>query len=95
MCSCKIYYSISKNPIMTRAIVHIGTHDHPVADGECREAMDLIRDQILTEVAQTPNAKSSTIGLVVGRELLLKGLLDEENNGQKLTECELALVFDK
>jgi hypothetical protein len=46
-------------------------------------------------VARTPNAKTSTIGLAVGRELLLKGLLDEENDGRKLTECEIALVFDK
>jgi hypothetical protein len=47
--------------------------------------MDLIRDQILTEVARTPNAKTSTIGLAVGRELLLKGLLDEGNDGRKGT----------
>jgi hypothetical protein len=33
---------------MTRAAVHIGTHDHPVADGDCKEAMDLIRGQIRT-----------------------------------------------
>jgi hypothetical protein len=95
MCSCKMYYIISKNPLMTRVAVHIGTHDHPVADGEYREAMDLIQDQILTEVARIPNTKTSAIGLAVGRELLLKGLLDEGNDGRKLTECKLALVFDK
>jgi hypothetical protein len=46
-------------------------------------------------VARTPNAKTSAIGLAIGRELLLKGLLDEGNDGRKLTECKLALVFDK
>ena len=80
---------------MTRAVVHIGTYNHPVADGECKEAMDFIRGQILTEVARTPNAKTSAIGLAVGKELLLKSLFNEGDDGRKLTECEIALIFDK
>jgi hypothetical protein len=57
--------------------------------------MDLIRGQIMTQVALTPNAKNSTIGMAVGKELLLKGLLVENNEGKKLTKEELAQVFDK
>jgi hypothetical protein len=49
----------------------------------------------MTQVARTLNAKISAIGMAVGRELLLKGLLDEGANGQKLTETELAQIFDK
>jgi hypothetical protein len=33
--------------------------------------------------------------MAVGKELLLKGLLDEDANGRKLTKTELAQVFDK
>jgi hypothetical protein len=44
LCSYKMHYIVSKNPNMTRAAVHLGTHDHPVVDGDCRKAMDLIRD---------------------------------------------------
>jgi hypothetical protein len=39
-----MFYVVPKNPNMTRAAVHIGTHEHPVADGDCREAMELIRE---------------------------------------------------
>jgi hypothetical protein len=80
---------------MTRAAVHLGTHDHLVVDGDCTEAMDLIRDQIMSQVARTLNAKISTIGMAVGKELFLKGLLDEGANGRKLSETKLAQVFDK
>jgi hypothetical protein len=90
-----MFYIVPKNPSMSRAAVHIGTHDHPVADGDCREAMDLIRDQIMTQVALTLNAKNSAIGMAVGKELLLKCLLVEHGEGRKLTEDELAQVFDK
>jgi hypothetical protein len=90
-----MFYIISKDPNMSRAAVHFGTHGHPVADGKCREAIDIIRQQIMIQVARTPNAKSSTIGMAVGRELLLKGLLNEDGNGRKLTESELVEVFEK
>ena len=80
---------------MTRAAVHIGIHDHPIADGDYREVMDFIRGQIRTQVALTPNAKNSAIGMAVGKELLLKGLLDESGEGKMLTEEELAQVFKR
>jgi hypothetical protein len=95
LCPCRMFYVIPKNLSMTRAAVHIGTYIHPVADGDCREAMDLIRGQIMTQVALTPNAKNSAIGMVVGKELLLKGLLVKNSEGKKLTKEELAQVFDK
>jgi hypothetical protein len=43
----------------------------------------------MAQVALTPKAKNSAIGLAVGKELLLKGLLDESGNGRKLFEEEL------
>ena len=42
LCPCKMYYIKSKNPEMSRACVHFGTHEHPVATRDCREAMDII-----------------------------------------------------
>jgi hypothetical protein len=46
----------------------------------------------MIQVDLTPNAKNSAIGMVVGKELLLKGLLDEHG---ELIEEELAQVFEK
>jgi hypothetical protein len=92
-----MFYIVPKNPNMNRVAVYIGTHNHlvVVVDGDCREAMDLIRNQIMTQVALIPNAKNSAIGMAIGKELLLKGLLVEHGEGRKLTEDELAQVFDK
>jgi hypothetical protein len=95
LCLGKMFYIIPKNYNMSRAAVHIGFHDHPVADGDCREALELIWNQIFAQVAKMPNAKNSAIGLAVGKELLLKGLIDESCNGRKLSEGELEQVFDK
>jgi hypothetical protein len=67
LCSCKMFYIIPKNYNMSKATVHLGRHDHPVTDGDCREALDLIRTQIYAQVAKTPNAKTSAIGLAVGK----------------------------
>ena len=95
LCPCKMFYITSKDPRMSRACVHLGTHEHPVATGECREAMDIIRERVRDQVSKTPHAKASAISLAVGRELLLKGLVDESGEGIKLTEEDLAQVFEK
>ena len=42
LCACKMFYITSRVPHMTRACIHFGTHDHPMATRECREAMDII-----------------------------------------------------
>ena len=36
---CRMYYIVSKDPLMSRACVHIGTHGHLVAKGHCRDAL--------------------------------------------------------
>ena len=46
-------------------------------------------------MALTPNAKNSAIGMAIGKELLLKGLLVKHGEDQKLTKDELAQMFDK
>ena len=80
---------------MTRACVHFGTHDHPVATGECREAMDIIREKVKEQVSKTPHAKASAISLAVGKELLMKGLVDESGEGKKLSEEDFSQVIQK
>lgn len=49
----------------------------------------------MTQVSLIPNAKNSAIGMAVRKEFLLKGLLNERGKRRKLTEEELAQVFEK
>ena len=86
LCRCKMFYITSKNLLMSRACVHFGTYDHPVAIRDCREAMDIICEKVRDQLAKTPHAKSSAISLPVGRELLMKGLVDEKGDGKKLNK---------
>ena len=80
---------------MSRACIHIGTHKHPVAKGDCRDAMDQIREEIKTQVAKTPSAKASAIRIAVGKELLMKGLINEDEDGKVLSELELNYILEK
>ena len=80
---------------MSRACIHFGTHEHPVAKDNCRAAMEQIQDTVMSQVAKTPTAKSSAIEIGVGKELLMKGLIDEDSNGKAFSEDELNLIFEK
>jgi hypothetical protein len=65
-----MFYIIPKNYNMSRVAIHIGFHDHLVADGDCKEALELIRNQIFAQVAKTPDAKNSAIGLAMAGSYL-------------------------
>ena len=49
----------------------------------------------MAQVSKMPTAKSSAIEIVVGKELLMKGLIDEDGNWKALSEDELNLIFEK
>ena len=95
LCPCRMYYIVSKDPLMSKACVHIGTHGHLVAKGHCRDALIQIREKVKVEVAQTSNATPSAISLAVGKELLMQGLIDEDGGRKDFLEDELSLVFEK
>ena len=95
MCEALMYYVVSQNPRMTHAVVHFGTHDHPVAPGESWEAISKIHDVVKAQVSRTPKAKLRAIRMVVTRDVLLKELVDESCEGRKLFELELHALFDK
>ena len=77
---------------MSRACIHFGTHDHHIATGDCRlEAMDIIQQNVTNQIARSSHAKASAISLAVDKELLMKGLVDESQEGKKLSEEDFEL----
>ena len=95
LCACKMFYISSRVPHMTRACIHFGTHNHPVATGECREAMDIIQEKIREQVSKTLHMKASAIFLAMDKELLMKGLVDKSGEGKKLSEEDFSQVIQK
>jgi hypothetical protein len=62
---------------MSRATIHVGVHNHPVADGKCREFVEEIRRLIAEELDRMLNAKIFEISLSASKTLLASYLLDD------------------
>lgn len=45
--------------------VHLGEQKHHVAQGECKETVDIVKKMIQEEVHRSPRAKAFAIALVV------------------------------
>ena len=95
LCPCKMYYVFLKDHQMSRTCIHFGTHEHPVARDNCCAVMEQTWDTVMAQIAKTPTAKASAIEIVVGKEFLMKGLIEEDSNGKALSEDELNLIFEK
>ena len=95
LCTAKIYYVIG-TPHMTRACVHLGSHDHPVKSGDHRDFIDLADSLIGDQVERTPSATRSAIVLETAKEVLGPLLLVKEGDPQKILELdELQGIFDR
>ena len=73
-CPAKVYYVVGKQS-STHAFVHLGTHCHPVKDGELRDMRERTRSLIGEQMERTPSATNSSIVMEATKELLGEFLL--------------------
>jgi hypothetical protein len=66
---------------MSRATIHLGVHNHFIADGKCQELVEETRMLIVEEVDCTPNAKIFSISLSASKTFLVSYLLDDSSDG--------------
>ncbi len=76
----QIYYVVHRLTTITGMVIHLGVHQHPMANGTCREFVDETIRLIAKEVNHTPNVKIYVISLGVSKTLATH-LLDDSGNG--------------
>jgi hypothetical protein len=77
------------------ACFHFGVHDHPIAKGECRETLKVVKNLIINEVKRSPNAKSFVIQLTTSKEFLLEHLITKHNDPILLLGASMTFVMEK
>ena len=81
---------------MTRACMHLGSHNHPVKVGNYRDSTEIMKSLIGEQVEKMPTATSSAIVLEARKEFLGELLLCQDGATQRtLALDELVPVFDK
>ena len=97
LCNARIIYIHSTSIGMSRACIHLGVHNHLVANDTCYESMDMAYQCVANEVLKTPTAKNSAIVMATNKQLLVDYLLKSPANieGHHLVESSLEVVMDK
>ncbi len=65
---------------MSRVMIHLGVHNHLVADGKCQELVEESRRLVTKKVDYTPDAKIFSISFNVSKTLA-SYLLDDSGDG--------------
>ena len=95
-CPCRMYYVVNKSSL-NRACIHVGTHQHPIAKGICRESVERVTKIVGNEVNKTPTAKNSAIALAASKEFLSSEIfaLDREDTPEPLRGDSLVKVMER
>lgn len=88
ICDAQLYHVTSANPAMHRAFVHLGHHNHPVAEGVCRDSLDLTYEFLASEVSRTPKATNSAIQMAASKNFLADFLFKTPTPGEKQPSLE-------
>ena len=94
-CPAKVYYVLGKQSC-TRAFVHLGTHCHPVKDGELQDMQERTRSLIGEQMERMPSATNSSIVMEATKELLGEFLLRPDRDSSRVMDfTDLVPVLDK
>jgi hypothetical protein len=66
---------------MSKGMIHLGVHNHPIVDGKCWESIKETKRLIAKEVDHMPDAKISLISFSVSKTFLANYLLDDSRDG--------------
>ena len=77
--------------------IHLGVHDHPIANDTCHESLDMSYQCVVNEVLKTPITKSSAIIMAASKQFLANYLLKSPASGEShhLVGSSLDVVMDK
>ncbi len=80
-CGRQIYYVVHRLQSMSKTTIHLGVHNHPIADGKCRVFIKETRRLITEEVDHTPDVKISSISFNARKSFFVSYLLDDSKDG--------------
>jgi hypothetical protein len=66
---------------MSRAVIHLGVHNHLITNGKCQESIEETRRMIVEEVDRTLDVKIFLISLSASKTFLVSYLLDDSTDG--------------
>jgi hypothetical protein len=76
----RIIYIHSTSVGMSKACIHLGVHDYLVANGTCRESLDLAYQCVTNEILKTPTTKNLAIIMAVSKHFFANYLLKSPAN---------------
>jgi hypothetical protein len=76
-----MYYVVHKFPNLSKAIIHLGTHAHSIANGKCRESFQEMKYMVEDKVCHTPTITTSTIALFTNKTFLYCHLFKKDGQG--------------
>ena len=97
LCYARIIYIHFTSIGMSRAYIHHGIHDYPIANDICGESLDMVYMCVANDVVKTPTTKNPAIVMVSSKQFLTCYFLKSLVSGKchHLVGSSLKVVMDK
>lgn len=95
LCSCKMYLCFPKLQSVTRCVIHIGYHMHPVLQGTSRKEIENLKAKVADIVASAPESRPKAMQKKLAEDIVFEAILSSSQQNEGMSDEELALLFER
>lgn len=95
LCSCKMYLCFPTLQSVTRCVIHIGYHMHPVSQGTSRKEIENLKAKVADIVATAPESRPKAMQKKLAEDIVFEAILSSSQQNEGMSDEELALLFER
>lgn len=98
-CTCKLVLCFPNEIAgrqVTRGVIHIGHHMHPVAEGVSKQILDNVHERVSRMVSRDIGGKPRSFQLKLAKEIVMESCLFQQHEGDvKVSDRDLSVLLAK
>lgn len=80
---------------MTRCVIHIGYHMHPVSEGTSRKEIENLKTKVADMVGTSPETRPKAMQKKLAEDIVFEAILSSGQQNEGMSDEELALLFER
>ena len=94
-CKCMVYYVMPKDPSVTRLMLHLGVHDHPVQPGTSKAMIERVRRAVSDMLKGRGSVGPRKLQMDIVKDMLFSYMSKNENTSFDLGDHELCSFLEE
>ena len=90
-----MYLYFPKDQSVTRCVIHIGYHMHPILEGTSRKEIENLKTKVADMLGMAPESRPKAMRKKIAKDIVLEAVISSSQQNEGMIDKELTLLFEK